>query len=479
MLSSGRRNNTIMTNGADLDTLGLATPDDDTFDDRYERRRLKAAVALTLIWSGTMVLHLVAWGQWVVYGLTLISGAHLFRLLLVRPDDLPTPLPSWRDSSTSAIAATTLSAWPQVSVLVAAKNEVLVIERLVKSLMALDYPSQRYDVWLIDDNSTDGTAELMDRLAQHYPNLHVIHRDHTATGGKSGALNQVWPTTPGSLLAVFDADAQISPDCLRRVVPMFDSPAVGAVQMRKAIANGKHNFWTKGQVAEMAFDAYCQRKRVTGNGIGELRGNGQFVRRAALHTCSGWNEETLTDDLDLTFRLHLTGWNIPIVMTPPVWEEGVVKAVSLWHQRNRWAEGGYQRYLDYWRLFTPARLGWSKVFDLFIFWLIQYALPTAALPDFALAVARNRLPVLMPMSGLVLLFSSLGMANGLWRTQKTSPFTVMAQTLRGVAYMTHWFFVVGLVTLRMAIRPKRLKWVKTQHDGVNEDAVMEPGMFSN
>lgn len=75
-------------------------------------------------------------------------------------------------------------------------------------------------------------------------------------------------------------------------------------------------------------------------GVGELRGNGQFVRRQALASCGGWNEATITDDLDLTFRLHLNHWDIGILPVPAVREEGVTRAIALWHQRNRWAEGG-------------------------------------------------------------------------------------------------------------------------------------------
>ncbi|MBE7380431.1 MAG: glycosyltransferase family 2 protein [Leptolyngbya sp. SIO1E4] len=459
-----------MTNGANTEAIELGLLEAELFESD-ERRRLKAAIALTLVWSCTAVLHLLTWGQWVVYGLTLLTGAHLFRLLLAPVDALPAPLPSWCEGDNPDTGEPEGSGWPYVSILVAAKNERAVIKRLVADLTALDYPPHRYDVWLIDDNSTDGTAELLDAVAAQFPNVQIVRRDHTATGGKSGALNQVWRKTKGSLLVVFDADAQLSPDCLRRVVPMFDQPSVGAVQMRKAIANGNHNFWTRSQVAEMAFDAYCQLKRTTRAGIGELRGNGQFVRRSALEQCGGWNEETITDDLDLTFRLHLTGWDIPLVMFPAVWEDGVVQPVALWHQRNRWAEGGYQRYLDYWRWLTPTRLGWGKAFDLFVFWLIQYALPTAALPDFALAVARNRLPVMLPLSSLVVLFSTLGMARGLRQTRKASIFSIFVQTLRGMVYMMHWILVVGTVTLRMAIRPKRLKWVKTQHGELDEQSV--------
>lgn len=466
-----------MFNGANKDSVNLVSLGADEFQ-RYERRRLKAAIAMACIWSFTVTLHLITWGQWVVYGLTLVTGAHLLRLLVLRPQRLPEALPSWQDTPPSEKEQTDLSAWPYVSVLVAAKNEVGVIERLARSLMAIDYPSQRFDVWFIDDNSTDGTRELMDDLAEQYPNLYTVHREADAVGGKSGALNQVWPQTQGSLLLVFDADAQVGADCLRQVVPLFEQPGVGAVQLRKAIANGSQNFLTRSQVAEMAFDAYCQLKRVTGGGIGELRGNGQFVRRTALEQCGGWNEETITDDLDLTLKLHLTGWDIPLMTTPFVWEEGVVRPVPLWHQRNRWAEGGYQRYLDYWRLLTPQRLGWNKAFDLFVFWLIQYALPTAALPDFAMAVARNRLPILMPLSSAAFVFAALGMSSGLRRTQQASAFSILVQTMRGMVYMTHWFVVVSTVTFRMALRPKRLKWVKTQHGDVPDHGAIEASVSS-
>jgi 1,2-diacylglycerol 3-beta-glucosyltransferase len=466
-----------MLNGFKGNAVNLPPLAGDDFD-RYERRRLKAAIALVTVWAFTAMLHLVVWGQWLVYGFALLIGVHLVRVLLRVPPAAPVALPSWQDTPASERTVSHLSQWPTVSILVAAKNEVQVIRRLVNSLTAIDYPPARLDIWLIDDNSTDGTGPLMDQLAQDHKNLHVIHRDETATGGKSGALNQVWPMTPGTILLVFDADAQIPPDSVRRVVPLFQQEQVGAVQLRKAIANGTQNFWTRGQIAEMAFDAYCQFKRNALGGIGELRGNGQFVRRTALEQCGGWNEETITDDLDLTLKLHVNGWDVPLIMSPAVREEGVTQAISLWHQRNRWAEGGYQRYLDYWRLLTPRRLGWGKTLDLAIFWMIQYGLPTAALPDLVMAIARQRPPMLVPLSSAAAIFATVGMAQGLRRSQSASLFSILVQTVRGMIYMTHWVVVVATVTSRMAIRPKQLKWVKTQHGDADDGAVIEASISS-
>jgi 1,2-diacylglycerol 3-beta-glucosyltransferase len=452
----------------------LATPeiDKDRFSFGFAGRRRKAAVALTMIWSGTIALHLSTYGSWLVIVLTTMMGIHALRVLLARPIPVPAPLTS-----------DNLADYPYVSVLVAAKNEEAVISSLVKDLCSLDYPTCRYDLWVIDDNSTDRTPLVLANLAQEYKNLHVVRRLPNAGGGKSGALNQVWSTTQADIIAVFDADAQVPKDLLRRVLPLFEREQVGAVQVRKAISNARDNLWTKGQAIEMAFDSYVQQQRIAIGGIGELRGNGQFVRRTALERCGGWNEETITDDLDLTLRLHLDRWDIDFLMLPAVGEEGVTNAIGLWHQRNRWAEGGYQRYLDYWRLIAQNRLGTTKSVDLFMFLMTQYVLPTAAVPDFLMAIVRNCPPMLVPVTSLATMFALVSMIRGLRQTveplhqshkvakrrlPRLPRFSALPNALFGTVYMLHWLPVMASTTARMAVRPKRLKWVKTVHHGSDE-----------
>ncbi|MBD2340919.1 glycosyltransferase family 2 protein [Calothrix sp. FACHB-156] len=424
---------------------------------RFQGRRRKAALVLTIVWSSTIALHLVSWGSLFVLGLTTILGIHALEVVFTRPRRHPKKIEG---------------ELPSVSVMVAAKNEEAVISRLVKSLCSLDYPDGKYELWVIDDNSSDRTPQLLTELAKEYKQLKTFRRSPQATGGKSGALNQVLPLTKGEIIAVFDADAQVSPELLHQVLPLFQREQVGAVQVRKAIANAKENFWTKGQMAEMAVDTYFQQQRTALGGIGELRGNGQFVRRAALESCGGWNEETITDDLDLTLRLHLDNWDIDCVFSPAVEEEGVTSAIALWHQRNRWAEGGYQRYLDYWDLLLKNRLGTRKTWDLLSFMLIMYILPTAAIPDLLMAIARHRPPIFGPITGLSVTLSVIGMFTGLKRIHQGQKFQLstylllLLQTLRGTLYMFHWFVVMSSTTARMSFRPKRLKWVKTVHTGV-------------
>jgi 1,2-diacylglycerol 3-beta-glucosyltransferase len=410
-----------------------------------------------------IILHLVSWGIWIVVTMGIFIIIQAMRLMLAKVPAQDTILTDEK-----------LASAPAISLLVAAKNEEAVIANLGKMLLQLDYPKNKYDIWFVDDNSSDGTGIILDELAKQHPQLNVIHRDKNAKGGKSGALNQVLNLTNTDIIAVFDADAMVTKDLLKQVVPIFDNDKIGAVQVRKAIANPQDNIWTQGQAVEMTLDAYFQQQRIACNGIGELRGNGQFVRRKALESCGGWNEETITDDLDLTIRLHLDQWDISLLHSPCVEEQGVTKALSLWHQRNRWGEGGYQRYLDYWRFIISNRLSWQKKFDLLFFFFIQYILPTAAIPDLVMTIIpfpwrSYSFPLIAPLSSLSLILAFWGMLTGLRRTKNdekigfTDLLKMVGQSLQCMIYMTHWFIIIPSVATRMSIRPKRLKWVKTVH----------------
>jgi 1,2-diacylglycerol 3-beta-glucosyltransferase len=416
-------------------------------------RRLKAVTILGGLWLGVVALHLISWGYIIAWTITSIFCLRALRLVATKVAAPPVSID--------------LQTYPLISLAIAAKNEAAVITNLVENLCSLDYPIDRYEVWAIDDNSTDRTPEILDTLAQKYPQLHVLHRTDRDSGGKSGALNQVLSLMQGEIIGVFDADAQVTPDFLHQVLAYFQTKTVGAIQLRKAIVNSDTNFLTRGQQAEMALDAYLQQQRTGGGGIGELRGNGQFVRRTALDSCDGWNEETITDDLDLTIRLHLTGWDIELMPYPPVGEEGVTTFKALWHQRNRWAEGGFQRYLDYWDAIVSNRMGTTKTLDTISFLLIQYLLPPAGIPDFLMAFWLKHPPLLLPMT------ASLGVALPLWAIwvglgrsyrqadRTVSIATLFTQTAIGSLFILHWLVVMPFAIARMAIFPKRLKWVKT------------------
>lgn len=466
-----------------------------------EGRRRKAALVLLWIWALAWTLHSVPQGPTIVLAIALAVAVYVIRVVTAKPaatsalgrstssesgpagsnpgQRLATAAPTIPAATASPVATASPAAtdWPRVSLLVAAKDEEAVIGNLVKQLCSLDYPRDRYELWIVDDCSGDRTPDVLRSLQAEYPQLRVLRREANAGGGKSGALNQVIPLTQGEILAIFDADAQVPPDLLRRVVPGFQRDRVGAVQLRKSIVQADlghpmaHNFWIQGQTAEMALDCYLQQQRIAIGGVGELRGNGQFVRRSALLGCGGFNEETITDDLDLTLRIHFAGWDIDCVLVPVVREEGVESLRSLWHQRNRWAEGGYQRYLDYWRWIVSNRMGGRKTLDLAVLWFIQYIVPQASVADLAIAAIKHQMPILTPLLIATFGLSCSGMWIGQLRVIRQTPdqpipwLRLISTTLLGTLYMAHWVVTIATMSVRISIRPKRLKWVKTVHQG--------------
>jgi len=187
--------------------------------------------------------------------------------------------------------------------------------------------------------------EVLAAYQQRYPQLQVLRRPRDAGGGKSGALNAVLPQLQGRWLLVLDADAQLQPDLLERLVSYAEQGGWSAVQLRKAVVNPDLNVLTKAQAMEMALDAVIQQGRLLSGGVVELRGNGQLLQREAVLSCEGFNEETVTDDLDLSFRLLVQHQPVALFWDPPVQEEAVTAWSALWRQRQRWAEGGLQRFL--------------------------------------------------------------------------------------------------------------------------------------
>ncbi|MFT0813610.1 glycosyltransferase [Synechococcus sp. OH20] len=460
-----------------------------------QRRRLKALLVLAMVWGVVSLMHVLPTARWITMGLATFMVIHISRLFRLQPAASPPPLrlpsgdvtcrdpgstdkgsvsPRQPDAELSGLAL------PRVAVLIPAKNESAVLPRLLHSLTQLRYPTSHLELWAIDDASSDATPDVLREAQKQIPHLRVYRRQPGQGGGKSGALNEVLPLTQGEIILVCDADAVVPSDFLVRTLPLFvqvgrtpsrlrsrfSRRAVGAVQVRKALGNPNVNFWTLGQVAEMASDAYLQQQRVAVRGIGELRGNGQLVRRDVLEKCGGWNEATLTDDLDLTFKLHLAGVDIAFLTEPAIVEEGVTSWKSLWHQRCRWAEGGYQRYLDYWPGILGRRMGMAKTVDLWAFFISQYLLPMALVPDTLWVLLTGHSSVLLPLNALVMGCLTVAFYRGLRHVEGLRGRQLWWHTALGLVYMLHWLPVMIATTARMCVQPKRLRWVKTVHHGV-------------
>lgn len=372
-----------------------------------------------------------------------------------------------------ATPAKALATQPSVDVVVAARDEQAVISRLVEGLALLDYPNELLTLWVIDDGSSDRTPELLIELQSRHPQLRVLRREPNAGGGKSGALNLALQHLKGRWMLVLDADAELQPDTLERLLPFAEAgPASqtgpwGAVQLRKAVVNPQVNLLTRAQAMEMVLDAVIQQGRLAHGGVSELRGNGQLLLRQAIDAAGGFNEDTVTDDLDLSFRLLLAGQPVGSLWDPPVREEAVLDLRALLRQRQRWAEGGLQRFFDYWPGLISSRLTASQRLDLACFFLLQYSLPVVAIADLFGAAITHTQPTIWPLSFVAFGLSGASILGGCRRRSEGPPLPAMTplNLMLGILYLGHWFVVIPWTSMRMALRPKQLIWVKTTHLG--------------
>ena len=355
---------------------------------------------------------------------------------------------------------------PTLDILVAARDEQNVIARLVERLFNLDYPSDKLKIHIIDDGSIDDTPIILKKLSKKYEKLNIISRSKNAGGGKSGALNHALKFISGEWVFILDADAQLKNDTLRRVLDFAQKGSWSAVQLRKSVLNTNKNFLTTCQGIEMAMDAYFQVGRLYSAGISELRGNGQLVRRDVLLSCGSFNENTVTDDLDLSVRLILSKSKIGIFWDPPVMEEAVEDISALFRQRQRWAEGGLQRFFDYGRNLICSKLTFIQKFDLTYFFILQYALPIIALVDLIVCLVFFKSPIYWPIS--LTAFTLSASASWFGCHKKHEGPVLPNNSIKIVLYLiylSHWFIVIPLVTFKMSIFPKKIIWKKTTHLG--------------
>ncbi len=443
-------------------------------------RRLKAALFLLGCCAAGLAPHWLEPGRSLLPSIVLavLLGGYSIRTVLLDPPTLAAPPEPASDSAATADKPTQVASnassletsLDAVDVVVAARDEQAVIRRLVERITSLRYPAGQLLLWVIDDGSEDRTPELLEELQGREPLLRVLRRSRQAGGGKSGALNLVLPQLQGRWLLVLDADADLQEDVLERLIPWAEAGGWSAVQLRKAVANPDTNLLTRAQAMEMAFDAVIQQGRLCAGGVTELRGNGQLLRREAVLACGGFNEATVTDDLDLSMRLLLERQPIGVLWDPPVQEEAVLTLPALWRQRQRWAEGGLQRFFDYAPGLVSDRLNGKQKIDLLSFFILQYMMPVMAAADLAGVLATGTPPAMWPFSIVALSLSGIAIVSGCRRPSEGPPLPSMspASVALGVLYLVHWFAVIPWVTLRMALLPKRLVWAKTLHHGAEE-----------
>lgn len=362
---------------------------------------------------------------------------------------------------------------PSVDILIPAKNEGRVIEKTVRNFFKLDYPD--YTVCVIDDASDDNMPAILDRLCEEFPRLKCLHRPMGSYPGKSAGLNDALPMCRSEVIAVFDADAYVDPDFLKKILPVLRPEQVGAVQAQKRIYRHQTGLLPDCQASEYALDTYFQVGRDLIGGAVELRGNGELMKRSALIDVGGWNNKAITDDLDLTMRLLLAKWDVKFSPDTVVWEEAVTTLQGLIRQRRRWAEGSIRRYLDYiLPLNSPRRLSVVERIDILAF-LSEFAVPGLMLLEILSETFRSLAGepnathpgFLAFMATVTLMISAINLliAIRLYRPEKTFINSLWHTIVVNMYVYAHWVPCVLVSFVQIMFKQEASKWHRTEHLG--------------
>lgn len=236
-----------------------------------------------------------------------------------------------------------LEHWPPFSVLVPCYNESDNAIETLATACAVDYPD--FEVIAINDGSRDNTAEILDALAERLPRLRVLHL--AENGGKATALNVGAMLARHELLLCIDGDALLDRDALRWAAFNFLRADVGAITGNPRIRN-RSTLLGRLQVGEFSsIVGLIKRAQTSFGSLFTVSGVIAGFRRQALHDAGWWSSHTLTDDIDITWRIQLAGWRVAYAPGVRVWILMPETLKGLWRQRVRWAEGGVQMLIDY------------------------------------------------------------------------------------------------------------------------------------
>ena len=235
--------------------------------------------------------------------------------------------------------------WPRVTIQLPIFNELYVVERLIKSVCRLDYPRELLEIQVLDD-STDDTVKIAQSVVAEMKlegfDIVYLHR-RNRIGFKAGALKEGMQKAKGELIGIFDADFVPNPEFLKESVPYFLDSKVGMLQTRWGHINSDYSLLTRAQ--SIGIDGHFgveQASRAWSGFFLNFNGTAGVWRKKTIYNAGGWQADTLTEDLDLSYRAQLKGWKLcyaPDVVCPA---EVPVTINAFKSQQHRWAKGSIQ-----------------------------------------------------------------------------------------------------------------------------------------
>ncbi|MCW5518526.1 glycosyltransferase family 2 protein [Aureitalea sp. L0-47] len=258
-----------------------------------------------------------------------------------------------------------LKEWPKVTVQLPVFNEKYVVERLIEAVCALKYPKDLLEIQVLDD-STDETSEI---IAKQIASLqikgisikHVQRKDRK--GFKAGALDHAMEFCEGEFIAIFDADFIPDPDFLLNAIPYFQNEKIGFVQTRWSHINEKFSFITRAQAIMLNthFSVEHLGRSHSGAFI-NFNGTAGVWRKSCIENAGGWHDDTLTEDLDLSFRAQMKGWKFKYLFNVESPSELPVTLDAYKTQQFRWSKGAAECFRkNIGKLWTSKSGIWPKI----------------------------------------------------------------------------------------------------------------------
>lgn len=278
------------------------------------------------------LIHFIAMGWLALYGLHRIWMLLAWREGHADRAVAPSPLPGDRDA-------------PFVTVQLPLYNERFVAQRLIDAAAQLAWPAGRLEIQVLDD-STDDTRNIVDDRVSFWLSRDVsikVVRRPDRSGYKAGALAHGLRLARGEFLAIFDADFLPPPDFLRKTVPCFRNPAIGMVQARWDFCNSQHSLLTEIQALLLGPHFSIEHQVRCRRGLFfNFNGTAGIWRRNAIEAAGGWSSDTVTEDLELSYRAQLAGWRFVYLDDVGVASELPVTLAAFRSQQQRWAKGSIQ-----------------------------------------------------------------------------------------------------------------------------------------
>lgn len=258
---------------------------------------------------------------------------------------------------------------PDVTIQLPLYNEMFVAGRIIDSAAALDWPLGRLHIQVLDD-STDETSGIAEERINHWRStgIDIMHiRRPDRNGFKAGALSEGLKKTRSPYIGVFDADFIPSPDFLKKIMPHFDDKDVGMVQARWDFINSGFSFLTRLQHIFLAPHFEIEHQvRCSGSLFFNFNGTAGIWRRQAIEEAGGWEADTVTEDLDLSYRAQIRGWRFLYANDVIVPSELPVTLSSFRSQQQRWAKGSMQTARKILPMISRSGLPWAVKVEAFM-----------------------------------------------------------------------------------------------------------------